>query len=171
MAQINLEWHWIQWNSQDGFSTEDIEHLDLKRAVYVIRLNTPFVIEYGSSYSPVLYIGEGDLLTRLASHGTWIEDLSELVDKFGLSVAVSTPRVRNNVSAYRDVEAALLNKFKELFDNCLPLRNLQNEYQKIEHEYDLSALKEPLQIGKGNRYMWSIKPMKSNKFHTAYHTN
>lgn len=177
MANISLEWNWFHWNYGNKWKSDILPELestgvsesDIDRAVYVIRLNEPFAIKYPQGISPVIYIGEGNLKDRLSSHlNGWINNLPELIEKFYLSIGVSVPRVRNNFYAYKDVEAALIQEFSDIYGSA-PLNNQQREYQKISHDYDKSDLRNPLMLGKGSKYKWAIEPMKSNVFHDAFH--
>lgn len=175
MAALNIQWHYIPLElgdtparlqpklAQAGLSSEA-----LSRSVYVIRLNEPFSIHYPTDASPVLYIGEGDFVARISAHGrSWLQNLSELVEQFGMHVAVATPRVRNNANAYRDVEAILINEFAARFGSA-PLNNKQYEYARVAHDYDLAQIREPLLRGKGSRYKWAVRPLRSNEFSEVY---
>src|ERR1043165_2553867 len=52
----------------------DIE--ELKRSVYVIRMAGSFVIQYPWGASPVVYVGRGDSVSRLAAHlKKWAADI------------------------------------------------------------------------------------------------
>ncbi len=177
MASIKLNWSWIYWNYGCDWSNDilpqilesGISEQDLSRSVYVLRLNRTFAIEYPKGVSSVLYIGEGNFKSRLDSHSKkWLGELWELIENYGLTIGITTPRVRNNVSAYKDVEAALLSDFAFLYGTA-PLNNKQYEYAKIEHNFDIKDLRTALKIGKGIKHKWSIKPMKSNKFYGHYH--
>lgn len=177
MANLTLDWKWFGW----GFGCNWAEHMlpqitnagltedDLKRSVYILRLNGPFAIEYPKGNTSVLYIGEGNFKSRLNTHvKEWLCDLEEIVQHFGLTIGVTTPRVRGNAVVYKDVEAILLQSFGELYGTA-PLNNKQFEFSKITHTYNQKDIDSVLKIGRGIKHKWSIKPMKANKFYDVYH--
>lgn len=177
MAYINLNWKWLHW--EYGYTwTKDLlpqilksglrEH-QLDRSVYVIRLNGPFVIQYPLGATSLLYIGEGNFKHRINSHTKgWLTELWEIIENHGLTIGLATPRVRNNLFAYKDVEAVLIHEFSNLYGTA-PLNNKQYEYSKLEHKLNMKEIREALTIGRGIRHKWAIVPMKANSFYHHYH--
>jgi hypothetical protein len=176
MATVTLQWAQISWSNEANWSRNIISQLaeqgikecDLDRAVYVIRLKPPFIIEYDKGRSPVVYIGEGNLQNRLKQHvKNWFGNLWDLIEKTGVSIYVCTPRVAGNGKVYKDVEAFLIHEFADAYGRT-PLRNRQFEFAQKEHNFDLSQLRLPLSIGRGYKYSWALKPLKANPFYDDF---
>jgi len=176
MAIIKVKWKYIDLCSDDTWVKDILPKLeahglsedDLTRAVYVIRTNGHFAIDYPIKPSPTLYIGEGNFKIRISSHKSWLKELTDLVGEFPIEVALAIPRARNNVLMYKDMEADLLHQFK-FMHGLAPFLNKQMEYPRCEHEYDpYSEFVKPLQIGKGNRIPWALSPLPSNPHYDNY---
>jgi len=132
MANVALNWHRIDWNPNETWrrttlpkiSQAGINEADLERSVYVLRLNGNFCIQYPNGQSPTLYIGEGRFSQRISAHRTWVTELQELVGDFSFQVCIAIPRVRNSAETYRDCEAALIDRFADLFGSA-PMWNMK----------------------------------------------
>jgi hypothetical protein len=62
----------------------------------------------------------------------------------------------------------LLIEFKEIHGSA-PLANRQMERRKTEHTYaPIDDIRSALMIGRGIRYEWAIKPMKSSSMFKRY---
>ncbi|NMH63822.1 hypothetical protein [Shewanella salipaludis] len=177
MASINLNWKWLYWSYGFTWANDLLPQIlenglkenQLDRSVYVIRLNGPFAIQYPYRATSLLYIGEGNFKQRINSHTKgWLNDLWEIIENHGLTIGVATPRVRNNLSAYKDVEAALIHEFSNLYGTA-PINNKQYEYSRLDHNFEVKELREALTIGRGIKHKWAISPMKANKFYHHYH--
>ena len=163
-----MEFHATETRSKvEARIRSKVARKSLLQAVYVIRLKSPFAIAYPEKYSPVLYIGEGDLLARLDKHRAWTAKLCSLGFDFPLEVAFCFPRVRNNADAYKTFEAHLLEVFSRRYGS-LPLKNTINEHKAFDHEYDGVATSEVLGPGKGTKAMWAIRPLPSNPFQQVF---
>ena len=143
MVSVALDWKRIDWMPNETWKKDILPKLnavglsltDLKRSVYVIRLNGEFCIQYPRGQSPTIYIGEGRFGQRINSHRAWVRELEELVGDFAFQVRIAVPRVKNNADAYLDCEAALLDRFGELFGTA-PLWNKQYESRRNGYEYN-----------------------------------
>jgi hypothetical protein len=172
MVTVALGWKRLDWlptetwrkNTLPKIEALGIPEKELKRSVYVIRLNGNFCIKYPSGQSPAVYIGEGNLSQRLTSHRSWTSELTDLVGDFSFQVCISLPRVRNNTEVYLDAEAALLDRFAARFGTA-PLWNKQFEYRRTEYAYSQRALDEALCKRSGAKYKWAIAPMKASPFY------
>ena len=140
----------------------------IKRCVYVIRLDGNFCVRYPKGESPVVYVGEGKFGGRITSHRKWAAELEELVQKSSFQVCVASPRVRNNEDAYRDCEAALLQRFAKKFHSA-PLWNKQFEKRRFLHyQYSQRQLDYALCKRSGAKYKWAIQPMRASMFYGTY---
>lgn len=175
MVHVPLPWTKIDWRPDETWNKQTLPKLveagvkpfDLKRSVYVIRLNGDYCVEYPNGESPTLYVGEGNFSQRISSHRTWVSELTELVGDFSFQVRIAVPRVRNSPEAYLDCEAALLARFGELFGSA-PLWNKQFERRRNGYTYSQSQLDQALCKGSGAKYKWAIKPMKASPFYAEF---
>ena len=176
MARIEITWFWINWGTDYSWKSDVVPQLQewglklrqWRRSVYVIRAEGTFAIQYPKRVSPVLYIGEGRLGARLSSHKKWLRRIEELVGEFPLVVYLCCPRVKNNWYAYQDVEADLLRTFRRKY-GAAPMMNKQIEYPYFGHRYkNRKEFLKPLGIGRGRRYYWAIRPMRSNPGFVPY---
>ena len=176
MVDIALAWNRIDWLPNDTWRKDTLPKLqscglkirDLKRSVYVIRLNGYYCVDYPNETSPTVYIGEGNFNQRINSHRTWVEELKEFVRDFSFQVRIAVPRVRNNADAYKDCEAALLIRFRDKFGSA-PMWNKQFEQRRYPHfVYKESQIDQAICKGSGAKYKWSFKPMKSSLYYTNF---
>ena len=180
MAAVPLSWSWVYVSPGDTWKKVIRKQLieqrltdgELNRAVYVVRLFGDFSIRYPWGKSPVVYIGEGDLPTRLGSHNklsSWMGKLSNLIEGYQFEIAVVCPRVKNSPETYRDLEAYLLTEFANIF-GCIPLRNRQFESLVCNHTYNKKDINHALKTGKGKRYSWAVEPLPSmGRIYDSYH--
>ena len=172
MVNVALDWKRIDWLPRETWKKNILPKLkavglkpaQLKRAVYVIRLNGDFCIKYPRGESPTIYIGEGNFSQRINSHRSWVKELEELVGGFAFQVRIAIPRVKNNEEAYLDCEAALLEKFGEIFGTA-PLWNKQYESRRNGYVYNSKQINQAICKGSGAKYKWAIAPMKSSSFY------
>lgn len=175
-VNVPLSWKTISWlltdtwkkNIAPKLKSEGLATADLKRCVYVIRLNGEYCIRYTQGRSPTIYIGEGNFNQRINAHRKWISELTSLVREFSFEVRILVPRVKNNNQAYRDAEAAILIHFKKQF-RCAPLWNSQMENRIFLHyQYNKIQINRLIGIGQGVRYKWAVEPMRACLFYDSY---
>jgi hypothetical protein len=175
LVHLALSWNRIDWLPNETWARNTLPKLeevgltltDLKRSVYVIRLNGDYCIEYPGGESPTLYIGEGNFNQRINQHRKWVTELKELVGEFSFQVRIAVPRVRNNPNAYLDTEAALLARFRKNFKSA-PLWNKQFERRRNDYSYSEALIDQAICKGSGAKYKWAIKPMKSSPFYADF---
>lgn len=174
--KVPLVWDWLEWKPGYTWTKNIVPQLrdagvnvkNLNRCVYVIRVNGIFAISYPNKISPVIYIGEGKFWQRLSQHKRWLGDIGNLVHDYSFEIGIAIPRVKNSPDTYRDCEAALILKFRDIY-GAAPLANKQIEKRMFDYEYSERGVKEALQIGKGFRYHWAIKPMPASSLYKDYH--
>lgn len=88
----------------------------VKKGVYVICISKPFVIQYQKGKSKIIYIGQGNILSRLESH------FNKTLFRFMQSLAgtnfdlyISEPKRKNASLYYKHIEFLLLERFSERF--------------------------------------------------------
>jgi hypothetical protein len=180
MPSIKCEWIRIPTEKGASFTeidngrtlTEALEFTpvpwdDLDRSVYVIRLNSDLIIEYPSGTSPVLYIGEGNISSRISHHRKqWLSEFAGEQRDFKYSIWFCVPRVKNNIDAYKSVEAHLIRMFIEIY-GALPMFNRHKENEIYKYDYESSFYK-VFSVGQGRRPKWSIKPLRSHPSYERY---
>ncbi|MDY3555370.1 hypothetical protein R5W24_004513 [Gemmata sp. JC717] len=175
-VKVDISWTWLDWKPHCTWETHIAPQLEavkipfskLDRCVYVIRTNGIFAISYPYKPSPVIYIGEGNFQQRLSKHRYWLGDLEELVRDYSFCIGVALPRVPNNAQAYKDYEAALIQRFRDIHGSA-PMANSHMEYRRCNYVYEEEVMREALLIGKGVRFKWAIHPMPSATLYEAYH--
>lgn len=175
MVHVSLAWHRIDWLPHETWGkgtlpkilATGLKKVDLKRIVYVIRLNGDYCIDYPKGTSPALYVGEGNFGERITKHREWVSELTELVGVFSFQVCIAVPRVRKNANAYLDAEAAILQRFGVLFGTA-PLWNKQFEVRRNNYEYSHRSIDQAICKRSGAKYKWAIKPMKSSPFYPNF---
>jgi hypothetical protein len=143
------------------------------QCVYVIRLRGEVSVAYGSTHSPVVYIGEGSAYDRLYNHANWLSTLLVSVPNIEIEVRIAEVARRNHTDLYRYIEADLIKWF--ISDvGMLPWFNRQREKSKEGHyDYDKAAeqeLRRHLGIGAGNAFLWAIQPTHNNDQFEPYNT-
>ena len=175
MVHVALAWKRIDWLPDETWKKQTLPKLaaeglnpkDLKRSVYVIRLNGNFCIDYPKGTSPALYIGEGNFYQRITSHRKWVTELKELVGDFSFQVCLAIPRVQNNNDAYLDAEAEILDRFRQKFGTA-PLWNKQFEKRRTHYEYACRSIDQAICKRSGAKYEWALRPMKSSPFYADF---
>lgn len=177
-VNVQLKWSKARWWPHRGDTWENVlsqlkaDGLDAKRlakAVYVIRLAGYFTIDYGQKDSPVVYIGEGRVKTRVQSHSRWASQLEDLVSDLPMEICVATPCKQGQGKVHRDCEAALLARFASRF-GCIPLRNRQRERRIYPHNvYTKKQVEYALGKRQGAKYEWALRPLPASPFYKDYH--
>jgi hypothetical protein len=145
----------------------DVSLEALNRSVYAIRLHSDFVIRYPKEISPLLYIGEGNFINRIADHRrNWLSALAEEQAHFAYSIWFCLPRVQNNVEAYKSVEAHLIKEFQSRF-GTIPLYNRQLETEYYMYQYTPDFYRVFL-VGQGRRPKWAVMPCRSHPAYERY---
>ncbi len=83
-ASVDISWRWIDFDPSmtktaitAAILTTGAKEELLDRGVYVIRIKPPFGIAYPGGHSPTLYIGEGNVPSRLYGHRKWVNLISD----------------------------------------------------------------------------------------------
>ena len=141
------------------------------QSVYCICLTGTVAVAYPNTFSPVIYIGEGDAYARLSRHVDWLVPLLMSVPQLGVEIRLLESVRRNNRSLYRHIEADLIDWFSSDY-GALPWFNRQQESgKKGAYEYKRDArklLNTMIGVGAGRRYLWAIQPTKNNATFDAY---
>jgi len=144
----------------------------MTRSVYVIRMAGSFIIQYPKGPSPVVYVGRGDSVSRLATHlKNWASEIFVWGSDTEIEIRVLRPARKNRTEYFKNVEADLLDWFGSRF-GTLPLINSRYETSwagAVEYGPSQSArLWQMLGIGKGVRHKWALQPLRSNKLYKKY---
>lgn len=144
---------------------------ELKRSVYIIRMSGSFIIDYPNGPSPVVYVGRGDSVNRLATHlKKWASEVFTWGSDTTIEIRILRPSRKNRADYFKNVEADLLEMFAVRFGG-LPLINSRYEqkYQGLVNygNSQVTRLNQAIGIGKGKKHKWAIRPLPSN---VHYHT-
>ncbi|EJG0711655.1 hypothetical protein ACEV8V_22590 [Vibrio parahaemolyticus] len=135
------------------------------QGIYVITLGDNLSIDYNNRPSKVIYIGRGQLRSRINNHlKFWLKHFSDSLQDISIHIWLTEIKVKGNRNVYKDVETDLLWHFYDKFD-AYPIQNAKSgDYHKKEHEYSLNwnlPLRNPSNITQG----WSIKPLMNNPWY------
>ena len=135
----------------------EIELSSIKQGVYVICLAEPFTIKYRISTSDVLYIGRGNIATRLKSHfDNSLFSLMMSLAGSNFTFYLSDPSDVSGEGYYKQLEYDLLNNFSlKIGDGQFPILNKNAGWNQ-----DLKlgvGWNKPLKSA-GKRPTWSVEP-------------
>jgi hypothetical protein len=89
-----------------------IELTNVKQGVYVISLAPPLAVQYGKWWSPVLYIGIGNVFWRLESHfRDKLFNLMQSLSGATFDFAIAIPSMEGEAMYYKHVEHLMLKYF------------------------------------------------------------
>jgi len=137
----------------------------VKQGVYIITIDDNLSIDYDNEPSKVLYIGRGQLRSRINSHlKYWLKHLSDSLQDISIRFWMTEIKVKGNKTAYKEVETDLLWHFHEKF-GVFPLQNTKSgdsheKYHDYCKDWNL-PLRNPTNINQG----WSIKPLEGNPWY------
>ncbi|MCD9495803.1 hypothetical protein [Photobacterium carnosum] len=167
-------WDWIDSKVRNNI-LKDLDEIwedksssllsSVKQGIYVITIADNLSIDYDGEPSKVLYIGRGQLRSRINSHlKYWLKHLSDSLQDISIHIWMTEIKVKGNKSAYKEVETDLLCYFHERF-SVYPLQNAKSgDYHEKYHDYCSSwnlPLRNPSNINQG----WSIKPLEGNPWY------
>lgn len=143
---------------------------EVKQGVYVITLAGNLSIDYEGGPSKVLYIGRGQLRSRLNSHfKEWIRYLSDSLQDIALEIWMTEIKVPGSKNAFKEVESDLIRSFWDDYKE-FPLQNRQHgDLNEKNHDYEKKTDKEkwntPLHKPTNIQHGWSVKPLSQNPWH------
>ncbi|GMT47734.1 MAG: hypothetical protein IEMM0007_1300 [bacterium] len=134
----------------------------VNQGIYVVTLSDNLSIDYRGKPSKVLYIGRGQIHTRLSDHFKhWIRYFTDSLQDISFDIWMTEVKVSGSRNAYKEVETDLLNHFYYKFE-CYPIQNAKNgDYHEKAHDY-CEAWNEPLRNPTNINNGWSIKPLRNN---------
>ena len=167
-------WNWIDSKVRSNI-LKDLDEIwsvqftsslaSVKQGIYVITIADSLSIDYDNQPSKVLYIGRGQLRSRINCHlKYWLKNLSDSLQDISIQIWMTEIKVRGNKGAYKEVETDLLSHFYSKFD-VYPLQNaksgdLHDKYHEYCEDWNL-PLRNPSNINNG----WSIKPLEGNPWY------
>ncbi|MGJ3261514.1 MAG: hypothetical protein ACFE0S_18075 [Rhodospirillales bacterium] len=94
------------------FDATKKELKSITKGVYVICLSNPFAIQYGAGISEIIYIGQGNVLSRLKSHyERSLFDFMQSLSGTNFDFYISEPKQNKASDYYKHVEHLLLDEF------------------------------------------------------------
>ena len=150
---------------------------DLKRiqqCIYVVKLQGTVAVAYGKEFSPVVYVGEGNAMSRLHGHAKWIARLLLSVPNLRVAIHVAEVRRKNFTDLRKYVEADMISWFAQKY-GVLPWFNRQRERSKEDvYEYadDIEReLRNMIAVGSGTSFQWAIRPTHNNEAWPRYESS
>ena len=135
---------------------------DIKHGVYVICLSFPFTIQYSKSASEIIYIGIGNIFTRLESHfNNSLFDFMMSVAGANFDFYLTEPKSSPGDLYYKHIEYMLLEQFNETRGRYPLLNTNAGSNKAFEDAGD--GWNKPLK-GSGKKPIWAIKPTKHSDF-------
>lgn len=145
-----------------------VDVYSIKKGVYVISLSNPLSIQYRKDKSQVIYIGMGNIMSRIKSHFE-----NKLFDfMLGLSGAdfdfhFALPALKGTADYYKHVEHLMLEYFCEQYNGLDDKKRfpILNKYAGNNKSYKAGNdwWKKPLKAS-GKRPMWELKPTNFSDF-------
>jgi len=160
-VQQSLRYHSIKnvlSNLQSDYEEETGRELwEVRQGVYVICLSDPFTIQYDGGCSNVVYIGRGNISTRLKNHfDNSLFDVMMSLAGADFDFYLAEPRDKNEQGHFKQLEHDLLANFRSKIGiNRYPLLNKNagtNVGLSPGQGWNL-----PLKAS-GKRPTWAIKP-------------
>ena len=168
------QWNWIEkkiqnnilkylaeiWEKKEEERTSRFS--SVKQGVYVITLANNLSIDYYGMPSQVIYIGRGQLRSRISSHlQDWIHDFTYSLQDISFEIWMTEVKVPGSKNAFKEVEADLLAYFYERYESY-PIQNSKSgDVHEKRHDYN-NEWNNPLRNPKDIQSGWSIKPLAQN---------
>jgi hypothetical protein len=140
----------------------DEELADLKKGLYVISLTVPLTVEYKNKHSEVIYIGIGDVESRIKSHfNNSLFDFMQSLSGADFDFRFSRPNLKLKPKYYKHVEYLMLEYFRKSTGE-LPIlnKNAGSKCKIIHNDYWWNT---PLK-GSGKKPRWALTALPDSGF-------
>lgn len=139
---------------------------DVRKGVYVICLSKPFTIQYEKGQSEIIYIGQGNVSSRLKTHFSrslfrFMQSLSGANFDFHIAEP-KRPGIGKSKVYYKHIEFLLLDKFKQRHGGTEIKYPLLNTNAGSDKKFGLekgSGWEKPLKAS-GKKPSWALEPTK-----------
>ncbi|MCX5513003.1 hypothetical protein C3941_02030 [Kaistia algarum] len=146
----------------DFESVTNRELSEIRRGVYVICISNPFTISYEKGCSEIIYIGMGNIASRIESYfNNSLFDFMMSVAGANFDFYLTEPKGSTDDLYYKHIEYMLLDKFQSKYGSY-PLLNT-NAGSRKEFEGAGKGWDKPLK-GSGKKPYWEIRPTKHSDF-------
>jgi hypothetical protein len=134
----------------------------IKHGTYCIALGAGFEYSYEKRQSRVLYIGSGSIYNRIKRHLTQsLFDFAQAMNKLPLRFIIADfTELEDSNQVCRQLEQALIDKFREDIDDSLPLLNKKNAVRRDKSYTFCKGWDLPIQLDRGRstkQTNWLIK--------------
>ncbi|MHC9420727.1 GIY-YIG nuclease family protein (plasmid) [Sphingomonas citri] len=136
---------------------------EVRSGVYVISIGHGFGVRYSTGCSEVMYIGRGNIGTRLRSHlQNWIFDMSRSLRDVPFKFYMEEFGDGRSPDAFKDFEHWLLEEFQRKFGEKPLLNKIAGRAGTIDHTFagNCSA---PLD-NRGKNFLWQVRPSEKNQW-------
>jgi hypothetical protein len=151
------------FEEESGFTLSSISE-----GVYVISLSTPLAIKYQYRWSPVIYIGLGNIVSRIESHfNNSLFDVMESLSGANFDFAFACPHKPYHTDYYKHVEFCMLAYFNQKIGGLhknrrFPILNKNAGSDRGINE-DTEWWTTPLKAT-GKKPLWAFEPTEHSDF-------
>lgn len=141
---------------------------DIHKGVYVIALSNPLSMRYEKGRSQIIYIGMGNIVSRIKSHfDNSLFDFMLSVNGANFDFRFARPGLQGGTTYYKHVEFLMLQEFGKKYgglseSRCYPLLN-RNAGSNQGYAGGSDWWKKPLHHA-GPRPKWELHPTSFNEF-------
>jgi hypothetical protein len=140
---------------------------DVSSGVYVIALDGGLCVSYGGvgsgKNSPVLYIGRGQIASRIKMHlSQWMYDFAASLQNASFKIYMTEVRGKGRSDYFQNLESDLIVKFREKFGDKPLINKNEGWTHQREHEYS-ENWKLPIDR-RGRRFLWAVQPLPANEW-------
>jgi len=141
---------------------------EINKGVYVIALSNPMSMRYGKGRSQIIYIGMGNIVSRIKSHfENSLFDFMLSVNGANFDFRFARPGLQGGTTYYKHVEFLMLQEFEQKYGGlsearCYPLLN-KNAGSNQQYTGGTTWWKKPLSPV-GRKPKWELKPTDHSEF-------
>jgi len=135
---------------------------DVRQGLYVITFADNLCINYRDDFSQVIYIGRGNVRSRIRSHlKNWVLNFSESLQDIRFCFWMAEVRTRGGRKAFKEAEGDFLNYFFERTGSYPILNKISGSAHQKDHKYSRGSFV-PFQKSRGLSSGWALSPMGDN---------
>jgi hypothetical protein len=148
---------------REAFESEtELELGDLTQGIYVISLATPLTIQYQSKRSEVIYIGIGNVVSRIENHfENSLFDFMQSLSGANFDFQFACPKLKWHTDYYKHIEFLMLEYFRNAAGTLPILNNNAGSDRAINHDDDWWS--KPLKAA-GKTPRWALTALPKSGF-------
>jgi hypothetical protein len=140
----------------------EAELSEITQGVYVISLAAPLTMQYKNKTSDVIYIGMGNIISRIESHlNNSLFDFMQSLSGAEFDFRFAKPKLPYHTDYYKHVEHLMLEYFEQSAGSLPILNSNAGNNRSISHDDDWWI--KPLR-GNGRRPRWALTALPDSGF-------